>query len=115
MGEKSFAELRKIAAAQQEEIKKQDEITKALNQQVRAAQTANELRLQEINRQLHLELRRTVEQTVDFALRSLPWWNRSLPAVMKRAAKMDQAIKAETLRLVALFEAENLTKDGTDH
>lgn len=47
-------------------------------------------------------VRQQVYQSMDFAVRSLPWWKRSLANVMKLAKEYKECIDAETQRLISI-------------
>lgn len=99
--EKSFAELRKIAAALEKSGQRQNEAFEMQTKQLQNAELQLEVKRKNFALSQNADVRRVVEQTVDFALRSLPWWNRSISSVMKRAALYENAIKAETLKIVS--------------
>jgi len=59
-----------------------------------------ELQVKQLEEQINRECRREIDQCYDFAIKSLPWWNRSPKAVERRALKFLLDIRANTIALV---------------
>lgn len=63
----------------------------------------------------HAEIRRQVEQSIDFALRSLPWYRRlSLQAVVNKTNRYFEAIKDVVMAKSVQAMAEEMKKNGVD-
>lgn len=63
----------------------------------------------------HAEIRRQVEQSIDFALRSLPWYRRlSLQAVVNKSNQYFEAIKDVVMAKSVQAMAEEMKKNGVD-
>jgi hypothetical protein len=75
---KSIAELKKIAANQQEVMSNQERALDVQRQQLAARQAQVEQQAQLIEDAHSREARRRVEQAIDFVLAKTPWWRRWL-------------------------------------
>lgn len=97
-----MAEMKQIAKNQSETIKQQNEIlaNQAKDLQMKAQQLEMERMQFEVSR--NADIRHQVNQCCDFAIRSLPWWNRSPKAVVDRASTLLLTIKHETAKHVAM-------------
>ena len=94
MNEQSLASLRKIEANQKEIIKQNYD---ALDQkEAQLTQERNELdrKAAILDNALYQELHRQVEVSVDLAIKSLPWWKRSVGRVMLRAYRFQNEMKS---------------------
>lgn len=74
--------------------------SKELDNQERAIN----LQLMRMDAAFQSDTRTIVQQSVDFAIHSLPWWNRGLNSVMKRAREYSNAISSETMKIVAIHQ-----------
>lgn len=97
-----MAEMKQIAKNQSETIRQQNEIlaNQAKDLQMKAQQLEMERMQFEVSR--NADIRHQVNQCCDFAIRSLPWWNRSPKAVVDRASTLLLTIKHETAKHVAM-------------
>jgi hypothetical protein len=94
-GIKTMAEMKQIAKNQSETIRQQNEIL--------ANQTKDlQMKAQQFEASRNADIRHQVNQCVDFALKSLPWWNRSPKAVVDRASTLLLTIKHEAAKHVAM-------------
>lgn len=102
VGTPSFKKLSQVAANQTVTIRQQNEIlaNQAKDLQMKAQQLEMERMQFEASR--NADIRHQVNQCCDFAIRSLPWWNRSPKAVVDRASTLLLTIKHETAKHVAM-------------
>ena len=59
-----------------------------------------ELQLKQFQESINREVRREIDQCYDFALKSLPWWNRGKKAVEKRALELLKDIRMNTVQAI---------------
>ena len=102
VGTPSFKKMTQVAANQTVTIRQQNEIlaNQAKDLQMKAQQLEMERMQFEASR--NADIRHQVNQCFDFAIRSLPWWNRSPKAVVDRASTLLLTIKHETAKHVAM-------------
>ena len=101
-GSPSFNKLKEIAANQAVTIKQQDEIRNNLDKQTAMKRQQLELDYAQFEAAKHADLRHDLKQAVDFAIRTLPFWNRSPKAIVNRATEILLAIRKETAKHVAM-------------
>lgn len=101
-GIKTMAEMKQIAKNQSETIKQQNEIlaNQAKDIQMKAQQLEMERIRFEASR--NADIHHQVNQCVDFAIRSLPWWNRSVKSVVNRSTEYLFTIRKEVAKHVAM-------------
>lgn len=112
MSEKSFSELKRIAANQTQTIRQQNEILANQNKEVMIKKQQLEMEKMQYEASKYADIRHQVNQCVDFALKSLPWWNRSPKAVVDKASEFLLTIKKETAKHVAMeMMAQRITEE----
>lgn len=99
---KSFAELRQIAAKQTETIRQQNEILASQNRELQMKAQHLEMERMQYEASKHADIRHQVNQAADFAIRTLPFWNRGPKAIVNRATEILLAIRNETAKHVAM-------------
>ena len=102
MPPKSFAELEKISRKQSETIKQQNEILNNQRAQLKGQEQSLEMQRMAFEQGKFADTRHQVNQCVDFAIRSLPWWKRSTKNVVNLASEYLLTIKHETAKHVSL-------------
>lgn len=102
MSQKSFAELEKISRKQSETIKQQNEILANQRAQLKGQEQNLEMQRMAFEQEKFADTRHQVNQCVDFAIRSLPWWKRSTKNVVNLASEYLLTIKHETAKHVSL-------------
>jgi hypothetical protein len=101
--EKTFAELRKIAANQQEQINQDNKLIAQRNENLNQRERELSIYRDQINMEHQANARRIADQSFDFAIKTLPWWKRwNLSLVMARAREIEILIQDETNRLIRL-------------
>ncbi len=109
----TLKKLQEIAQNQTRTIKQQDEIRNNLDQQTAMKRQQLELDYAQFEAAKHADLRHDLKQAADFAIRTLPFWNRSPKAIVNRATEILLAIRKETAKHVAMdvlagkIQAEN--------
>lgn len=109
MPEKSFAELKRIAANQAETIKRENEIIANQQKELQLRQQKLEMERVQYQQAKNADIHHQVNQCVDFAIRSLPWWKLSTKNVIKLANEYFFAIRHEVAKHVALDMLANKT------
>jgi len=104
MSQKSFAELEKISRKQSETIKQQNEILNNQRAQLKGQEQNLEMQRMAFEQEKFADTRHQVNQCVDFAIRSLPWWKRSTKNVVNLASEYLLTIKRETAKHVAVAQ-----------
>lgn len=100
--EKSFAELRQIAAKQTETVRQQNEILANQNREVQMKKQQLEIERMQFEAGKHGEIKHQFNQMCDFAIRTLPFWNRSPKAICNRATELLLAIRKEVAKHIAM-------------
>lgn len=100
--QRSFAELRKIAANQATTIKQQNEILANQNQDLQMKQRQFEIERMQFEAGKHADISHNFLQAADFAIRTLPFWNRGPKAICNRATSILLAIRKETAKHIAM-------------
>lgn len=96
MSEKlSYEKLSKIAANQTITIRQQDEIRANLDAQTAQGRQKLALEREIFNHEKQADLRHDFKQMCDFAIRTLPFWNRSPKAIANRATELMLTLKSE--------------------
>lgn len=108
MTQKSFAELEKISRKQSETIKQQNEILANQRAQLKGQEQSLEMQRMAFEQEKFADTRHQVNQCVDFAIRSLPWWKRSTKNVVNLASEYLLTIKHETAKHVALQKLQEM-------
>lgn len=101
-GSPSFNKLKEIAANQATTIKQQDQIRSNLDKQTDMKRQQLELDIAQFEAAKHADLRHELRQCIDFAINSLPWWNRGTSKVVDRATEYLLAVRKETAKHVAM-------------
>jgi vacuolar-type H+-ATPase subunit I/STV1 len=113
--EVNFKKLVSIENNQREIIQKQGMQISQKEQQLQQAEARFAIMKEELKSRNDQETRRKVEQCVDFSIRTLPWWKRSLGKVMSKAADYLEVLNDVTDRAVKAEEAyEELVRKMTD-
>lgn len=100
--QKSFAELRQIAAKQTETVRQQNEILANQNREVQMKKQQLEIERMQFEAGKHAEIKHQFNQMADFAIRTLPWWNRSPKVIADRATELMLTLKREVAKHVAM-------------
>ena len=100
--EKSFAELRQIAAKQTETVRQQNEILANQSREVQMKKQQLEIERMQFEAGKHAEIKHQFNQMADFAIRTLPWWNRSPKVIADRATELMLTLKREVAKHVAM-------------
>jgi len=99
--QRSFAELRKIAANQATTIKNENQILANQKHELTLKKMQLEAEIDKFEEQKHAELKHLFLQSCDFAIRTLPWYRRSPEAIVSRATEILSSIRRETAKHVA--------------
>lgn len=103
MSEKlSFAELKKVAANQATTIRNENQILANQRQELAIKKAQLEMEVGRFEEAKNAELKHLVLQCSDFAIRTLPFWNRSPKAICNRATELLLAIRKEVAKHVAM-------------
>jgi hypothetical protein len=98
----TFKKLQEIAQNQTTTIKQQDQIRSNLDKQTDMKRQQLELDIAQFEAAKHADLRHELRQCIDFAINSLPWWNRGTSKVVDRATEYLLAVRKETAKHVAM-------------
>lgn len=118
--QKSFAELRQIAAKQTETVRQQNEILANQNREVQMKKQQLEIERMQFEAGKHAEIKHQFNQMADFAIRTLPWWNRSPKVIADRATELMLTLKREVAKHIAMdvlaqkIQTESLEKFTVD-
>lgn len=116
MSEKlSYEKLSKIAANQTVTIRQQNEILENQRTELRNAKMGLEMERMRFDESKHAAIHHQVNQCVDFAIRSLPWWKRSTRTVVDRASEYLLTIKHEAGKHVAMDVLTQRLEDEADN
>ena len=106
MSEITFKELKRIEAEQKKIWAQQDE-------QLKNQAKGLELRSKELDqRQIRMndaqrsDMERKINQSLDFALKALPWWRRSTKNVLNKSLEYFEVVEVETKRRMIIKMAE---------
>ena len=105
MGQKSTADvklqhLKNIEASQADIIRKQGMQMGQKEQELKQREAGIEIRRQQIQDTQSAQDRRDIEQSLDFAIRSLPWWNRTPSTILRRAGHFKSIIDMQVQAIV---------------
>lgn len=99
---KSFAQLKQIGANQQTTIKQQQEILTNQHKELQMKQRQLEIERMQFDAGKHADISHNFLQMSDFAIRTLPFWNRSPKAIAERATELMLTLKRETAKHIAM-------------
>lgn len=116
MSEKlSFAELKKVAANQATTIRNENQILANQRQELAIKKAQLEMEVDRFEEAKNAELKHLVLQCSDFAIRTLPFWNRSPRRVVDRATEFLLMLKRETAKHVAMdVLTQKVQEEGID-
>jgi hypothetical protein len=113
---KQLQSLTEIEKNQQELIKQQHEELNQRQHMLNQMDVELQQKALEIQRAQHAEIRRQYEQSIDFAIRTVPFWFHFLPLsfLFKRANTFFELLKSQVLLKSVQAMAEELKQDGID-
>ena len=101
-GIKTMAEMKEIAKNQTKTIQQQNEIIANQHKDLQIRKQQLEFEIAQFNESKFADIRHQVNQMVDFAIRSLPWWRRSTRTVVARATEYLLTIRSEVGKHAAM-------------
>lgn len=102
MNQPSFKKVAQLNQKTAEVAQQNDEMLKLAMQDVQLKKQHLDMERMAFEQEKYADIRHQVNQMCDFAIRTLPFWNRSPKAICNRATELLFAIKRETAKHIAM-------------
>ncbi len=102
MNQPSFKKISQLTAESTKIARQNEEIAANQLRDIQMKAQYLEIERMKFEAEKHADIRHQVNQCVDFAIRSLPWWKRSTRTVVDRASEYLLTIKHEVGKHVAM-------------